>query len=255
MILVLILLLFGVFLFLILMRKQKKETKARHVASTEIMARSKNNQLTVDRTIEKLYFVAAAWMMKKNASKVSKKRSFVVSYMHEYFEVEQVSAENYLDESFELTCSVRNLSGFCNEVLKHKDEKIQFFDFLFAIIFADDDIIDREFTAIIRLGELTGVPANYIEKKIFQFRVESSTDVNPHQFSIHSDKRKAMALTVLGLPFNATWDDVKKKYRKLVKELHPDKISSESVNLEEQNRIKFEELQEAYEDLVNWFKK
>lgn len=50
---------------------------------------------------------------------------------------------------------------------------------------------------------------------------------------------------VLGLPNNAPLDDVKKTYRKLAKQYHPD------VNKEDGAEEKFKQISQAYEDIIN----
>ena len=50
---------------------------------------------------------------------------------------------------------------------------------------------------------------------------------------------------VLGLPHNTPLDDVKKAYRKLAKQYHPD------VNKDAGAEEKFKEISQAYEDILN----
>lgn len=50
---------------------------------------------------------------------------------------------------------------------------------------------------------------------------------------------------VLGLKPNASNDDVRKAYRRLVKKYHPD------INKSEDAAIQFQKVQEAYEEIIN----
>lgn len=236
--------------------KHKSDVKERVEASNDLMLHSKKNELSIDRSIEKLYFILAVWLIKKNASKVTNKKDFVIHFMHEKFEIDKVLADSLFAEAFSYKFHIRSISGWVIDLLKTKESRVELFDFLFELVFADSDIIDREFTALIRLGELTGVPKEYIEKKIFQFRVESAKDFgNSHLFSMQDDKRKALSLTVLGLPFNATLKDVKSAYRKLMKEFHPDKNVHIDPEVVTQNQYKILEIQDAYEELIGLFNK
>ena len=57
-------------------------------------------------------------------------------------------------------------------------------------------------------------------------------------------------LSILGLDENANMSEVKKSYRKLVKEFHPDKLSGVSEPLKELAKEKFLTVQESYEFLI-----
>ena len=54
---------------------------------------------------------------------------------------------------------------------------------------------------------------------------------------------------VLGLPRNATQEDIKKAYRNLVKKYHPDKVNHLGEEFRALAEERFKEIQEAYQTL------
>ncbi len=55
------------------------------------------------------------------------------------------------------------------------------------------------------------------------------------------------ALRVLGLPANASVDDMKREYKKLMMQFHPDRVSHLDQNAQNQARVKAQRINEAYQ--------
>ncbi|MBD1208216.1 MAG: J domain-containing protein [Ignavibacteria bacterium] len=55
------------------------------------------------------------------------------------------------------------------------------------------------------------------------------------------------ALRVLGLPANASVDDMKREYKKLMMQYHPDRVSHLDQNAQNQARVKAQRINEAYQ--------
>lgn len=56
---------------------------------------------------------------------------------------------------------------------------------------------------------------------------------------------------ILGVDRNASQDEIKKAYRNLAKQHHPDKFENEAQNVKEYHEKKFKEINEAYGKLHN----
>jgi len=86
--------------------------------------------------------------------------------------------------------------------------------------------------------------------RIFQVSRERMSTIK-HQYGTGKAAGSSRSFAILGLEPTATNDDIKKTYRRLVSEYHPDKISSKG--LPEEFIVfasdKFREIQAAYEDL------
>jgi len=81
-----------------------------------------------------------------------------------------------------------------------------------------------------------------------QFYRQYQQRANANQ-SVYQPRKDYYA--VLGLKSDATDDEVKKAYRKLIMEYHPDQISNKGLNdeIKEFATKRFREVQEAYEEI------
>ncbi|MCK5156194.1 MAG: co-chaperone DjlA [Spirochaetales bacterium] len=86
--------------------------------------------------------------------------------------------------------------------------------------------------------------------RIFQINQEKMRTIK-QQYGTGNAAGSARAFAVLGVTANASNDEIKKSYRKLVSEYHPDKISSKGLPEEFVTFAsdKFREIQAAYEEL------
>ena len=72
----------------------------------------------------------------------------------------------------------------------------------------------------------------------------------------HNEIRQKYALpflktpyNVLGLPSDASSDEIKKAYRKMVSRYHPDRVAREDEKIVREAHLKFFEIQSAYQEL------
>ena len=64
-------------------------------------------------------------------------------------------------------------------------------------------------------------------------------------------KNKDNAYKILEVESNASQDEIKTAYRKMVKKYHPDKIRGQDPAMIRGAEEKFREVQKAYETLIN----
>ena len=89
----------------------------------------------------------------------------------------------------------------------------------------------------------------------FVYRKQKYPDRGPsdHEkesaFSQSIDDEGSSPYDVLGLPRNATQEDIKKAYRNLVKQYHPDKVNHLGEEFRALAEKRFKEIQEAYQTL------
>jgi len=201
-----------------------------------------------DENIQIIYAYLAGWLIKKNAKDSKKKVDFVRLYFQRNFPVVHLGAMKQLIEALRNETNIRSVAKWILRHLPQGEERIQIIDFLFEIVKSDGDIIDREFVAIVRLAELIGVKASYIDKKMTEFQKEKFKRYNETTTgSFSTERRKALLILHLSEDFNQ--DQLKRSYRKLAVKYHPDKQFNSSPSEKKLANQKFIEIQEAYEFL------
>lgn len=200
-----------------------------------------------------LYAHVAGWLLKKSSRNPENKIRFVQRYFEEYFSDETISSDIELFRAMKHAVHIRGLANSVNRKMKLPQERIRLMDFLIALAFEDGDINQREYVAIARFAELTGVRLNYIEQEVLARREhlhpddrrDATMDLLSNR-SYHTRK----SLECLGLEIDAGPAEIKKAYRKLAKLHHPDKFMHASPEVREEAAIRFREIQAAYEFLM-----
>lgn len=245
-----------VLLVVILTKRQVKDSKERKVSTELVLKQSFQppSGKKSEKMIFQIYILLAAWMMRKNALKSFEKQSFIVVYINKKFNIESLIVANELELAGETSIHVRSVANWVIQKMHQSQERADLIEFLIDLVFVDEEMIDREFTALIRLGELIGVQSVYIEKRVIEHRkrIFGSTAGNERLHSIaNSGTRRKMALAILDLGSSATEEDIKKSYRALVKKYHPDRNLDKSEEEREEFAQRFLEIQDAYEELIS----
>lgn len=138
-----------------------------------------------------------------------------------------------------------NLDEILN-VIKSRLEPSKIFaiiQFLYSISIADGNLAVSEDEFIFKVGKKLGFTIQRLNEIRNQFVNEEKTT------SSYSSSENAVYLKKLGLSGDPTRDEIKKAYRKLAKEYHPDKLVGVSETIKKIAEEKFREIQEAYEFL------
>ncbi len=236
--------------------RHRKDSRERKVSSELVLKRSFQPPAgkKSEKMIFQIYVLLASWMMRKNAVKSFEKQSFIVVYINKKFNIESLVIANELELAGETSIHVRSVANWVVGKMHGAQERADLIDFLIDLVFVDEDMIDREFTALVRLGELIGVQSRYIEKRVIDYRKRifgaSAGNERLHTIANAATRRK-MALAILDLGTSATEEDIRKSYRNLVKKYHPDR----NLDLDEEGKAasaqRFLEVQDAYEELMS----
>lgn len=114
--------------------------------------------------------------------------------------------------------------------------RLQLLHFLFGIAAADREIVPAELTVIERIASAMGISASDYHSIKAMFVVEAQ-------------KTTENAYNILGLTPSATNDEIKKAYRKMAVENHPDKVAYLGEDVQKAAKEKFQKIQEAYESI------
>ncbi len=124
-----------------------------------------------------------------------------------------------------------DISNVCFQIKQHMDyaSRLQLLHFLYGIANADATIDKREYQTISKIGYCLDIDSKDISSISSMF---GSTLESYYQ--------------VLGVPENASDDEIKKAYRKKASEYHPDKVSYLGEDFKKIAEEKFRKVNEAY---------
>ena len=108
--------------------------------------------------------------------------------------------------------------------------KLQFLHYLFGIAQADGNLIKVEVDLIENISRLMGISNSAFNSIKSMFYIETDS-----------------AYKILGLTKNASIDDIKRTYRKMAVEYHPDKVAYLGEDVQKAAKEKFQKINEAYE--------
>ena len=143
-------------------------------------------------------------------------------------------AQEYLLKFKTILAGPINIHDTCakiNRVMQPQQRAI-LCQYLFGIAQSDGNVSKNEYDAIERIAKLLGIP-----------------DYEFNQLKSMFWKDAGDAYKVLGLDKNASDQDLKKAYRKMAVENHPDKVASLGEHHQKAAKEKFQKIQEAYETI------
>ena len=110
--------------------------------------------------------------------------------------------------------------------------RVQLIHYLFGIAKADGEVSISEISQIQKIALLLGVS-----------NMEFDSIKNMFYRNVDSDYK------ILGIDANASDEEVKKAYRKMAIKFHPDKVASMGEQYQKGAKEKFQQIQEAYEEI------
>ena len=126
--------------------------------------------------------------------------------------------------------SVRSVCLEINKSVNHKT-RLQIVHFLFSVAHSDGHLDPKEIDII---------------KQIAKYFWVGDYDFNSIEAMFLNKNNISNSYTILGLDENASDDEVKKAYRKIVKKYHPDKLTDVGEDVVKLAKEKFQSVQDAY---------
>lgn len=188
------------------------------------------NTTTGDFTISLLVLMAA--VMKADGKVVRSELDYVKAFLVQKFGEESASeALKMLRDLLKQTIPIEDISY---QIRNHLDyhSRLELMHLLYGIALADRKLQAAELQLISKIAYYLGI---------------NSSD----QQSIRSmfDMADDSSYKILGVDRNASAEEIKKAYRKLAAENHPDKVSYLGEDIRKDAEEKFQKINEAYEKI------
>lgn len=150
--------------------------------------------------------------------------------------------KHIFDEQKDITNNIESLAQTLQKLIyKDKNKQIQMMGFLIQLAFVDGEVSKAEEQILITIAESLQIDPDIYHKIFDQFE---SMIKNTHPQANIDDAYK-----LLGVNPNDSLETIKKAYRKLVREYHPDiiKAQGKDENYLKEATVKTQEINSAYE--------
>jgi len=200
---------------------------------------------TTQKHLAEVYIVFGASISKRGKTHIRTKERLINKYIKEHFP----EAKCKVDESFDFaiwnSIDLDELAFWCSQKLNH-DQKLQLFEFLACLSLVDKELIDEE-------RELLLYILNRFNLSFEELSVEARSAVEWKEERVVDFRvsHRIRYLNALGLSEGAGATEIKKMYRLLVKEVHPDRHPNATLEQRRTFEARFQEIQEAYDYLTS----
>ena len=175
--------------------------------------------------------VLTAAVMKADGKVTQAELNYVKQFFVQQFGVETATdGIRMLRDVLKQQIPVYDVSRQIGQMLNYSS-RLQLIDYLFGISNADGNVHANEASVIEVISRNMGI---------------SDTDFNSIK-SMFVKKDADSAYTILGISPSATDDEVRKAYRKMAVENHPDKVAYLGEDVQRAAKEKFQKINEAYE--------
>jgi len=195
-------------------------------------SRNVNNETNARNSFITALLVLFAAVMKADNKVLKSELSFVKDFLLKNF------GEDITFDSLKILKDLLNkdipLEEVCEQIARNTkyQDRTQLLHILFSLSKADNNIVESEINVIRRIAQLLGI---------------SLSDYNSIKAMFVEDFDKSYQ--ILGISKNATDDEVKKAYRKMAVQNHPDKFEHLGEEIKNQAEVKFRAINEAYETI------
>ncbi len=176
--------------------------------------------------------ILSASVMKANGKVKKSELAYVKQFLlHQYGEAKAkqllLTLKDILDKEIPLVDVTDQISNNMRGALR-----LQLMQYLFGIAKADGLVDDKEYQLLEQIARGLRIENNEFNSLKAMFYTNSASYYD-----------------VLNLSKSANDDEVKKAYRKLAVEYHPDKVANLGADHQEASKIKFQKILEAYENI------
>lgn len=183
------------------------------------------------------------------------KTQFINQYFNRYFRAANYDFGDSLIFSMRHPLKIETACAWLNMHLRKEGERSQVIYFLTGLALINGSLNRRELAFLTIVNRELGLTEDNLRRIItiyesyYSAKAEEAQKNQRHKAHTHRTDRLKQFRTILGVSENAGADDIKKAYRKLVKQHHPDAFAGASDAQKRMAEDTFIQIQEAYEAL------
>lgn len=195
----------------------------------------------------------AGLIIRKDFKNINEKHAYLKSYFFQNYGSVHYNERTTLNEILKNPIKINHIADWLNKHISKPSNKKNIVQFMINISMIDGELTGEEYSLLKYLHNLLELPIEDFESMInihLQQQEESRTR-EQKVYSIKNESQKLRSLKILCLTADADEVKIKKAYRSLVKECHPDKFQNDSPLQQQLAQERFTEIQKAYEYLSN----
>ncbi len=209
----------------------------------------------------------AAYILKVSKDYSKKKLQYIHDYFKRNFPENYENLTDNLSYAYKSPIKINSITSWIRAFIQRKEERIKIIYFLSGICFTDGNFSSSEIQRLKKIAlkirltskEFDHIISNYKTNNYqHQHRKKTRSNSNKRSNSYKSRKttrtykyesKKSINCKILGVPSDATFQEIKRAYRKLVKLNHPDRFHNATKEEQSVAKSKFIKIQKAYEYL------
>jgi DnaJ like chaperone protein len=211
--------------------KAKARSEGRRLTPDDLFQYYK--QRTSQNDVGTIIMALSAAIMKADGKVVKSELDYVKAFIRQNFG--EQNSSNYLQTlKHFLDSGDIPMDQICDDVRTRMqpEVRVQIIHYLFGIAKADGSVSESELNVLNVIASMMGVASVDFESVKNMFYRNADSDYK-----------------ILGIEASATDDEVKKAYRQMAIKFHPDKVASMGEEYEKGAKEKFQQIQEAYDNL------
>lgn len=202
---------------------------------------------TEDNYLE-AYLALGAKLMLINYQESKEKIQFINHYFNRYFPKATYNFGDSLLFSLKYPIRTETITDWMKTHLQDEGSRSQIIYFLTGLALINGKMNSSELNFLKKINSDLELPPDNLTKIIAIYAAYS--EHRKEKAEKKTAPSKTYAHEILGVPKNATPEEIKKAYRKLVKLHHPDRFATGTESQQKMAAEKFVEIQNAYESLI-----
>ena len=152
------------------------------------------------------------------------------------------------EQDFDLEATLRE---FARNSMLRQELRIMFIELLLEAAFADGNLSQAEQVILVRACNVLNIPANVFSAMLRARQGGQGYSQRGHQQGQRQEPSLQQSYAALGLKEDANAQEIKRAYRKLVSQYHPDKLVSQGLPEEmmEMSKKRVREINAAYDKI------
>ena len=197
------------------------------------------------------YLALGSLLILLDYQKSKGKTQFINTYFNRYFKSANYNFGDSLLFSMNHPIQIDTVCNWLNLNLKTEGERAQVIYFLTGLALLDESLSEKELKFLQIMNSKLNLPIENLHRIIAIYQsYKEAEDQRKKETKQRSNKQNTVHYyEILNLPRTATQTEVKKAYRGLAKQHHPDLFATASEAQQKMAEEKFLKIQEAYDKI------